>query len=104
MKTLESRREYWAGHVSAWRRSGLSQIAYCRDHGLVPRQLGYWLRREGVDGRDVNADALTLVPARVQPVRAAETLVLQNNGQGWQLTLPATVSTAWLAALLRGLS
>lgn len=102
MKTLESRRQYWVEHVSAWRRSGLSQVAYCREHSLVPRQLGYWVRRNGTDGRDVSADALTLVPARVQPAQA-DTLVLQN-GQGWQLTLPATVSTEWLAALLRGLS
>jgi len=102
MKPLESRRQYWVEHVSAWRRSGLSQIAYCREHGLVPRQLGYWVRRNGADARDVSADALTLVPARVLPARG-DTLVLQNS-QGWQMTLPPTVSTEWLAALLRGLS
>ena len=102
MKTLESRRQYWREHVSAWQRSGLSQAAYCRQHGLIPRQLGYWVRHGGADACDVSADALTLVPARVQPA-GGEALVLQN-GQGWQLTLPATVSMEWLAALMRGLS
>ena len=102
MKTLDSRRQHWGKHVSTWQRSGLSQAAYCRQHGLIPRQLGYWVRRKGADAGDISADALTLVPARVQPAQD-EALVLQN-GQGWQLTLPATVSTAWLAVLLRGLS
>jgi hypothetical protein len=69
---------------------------------LVPRQLGYWVRRNGADGRDVRSDAVTLVPVQVQPARS-DTLVLQNS-QGWQLTLPPTVSAEWLAALLRGLS
>jgi len=102
MKTLESRRQYWHEHVVAWQCSGLNRAAYCREHGLIPRQLGYWVRRTGADGGDVSADTLTLVPVRVQPVRA-DALVLQN-GQGWQLTLPTTVSTEWLAALLRGLT
>jgi transposase-like protein len=102
MKTLKSRRQYWREHVGAWRRSGLSQAAYCRQHGLIPRQLSYWVRRTKADGCDVGPDALTLVPARVQPAQP-EALVLQN-AQGWQLTLPATVSMEWLAALMRGLS
>jgi len=102
MKILESRRQYWEEHVSTWQCSGLSQAAYCREHGLLPRQLGYWVRRNVTDDRDVSADALTLVPARVQPARG-DALVLQSV-QGWQLTLPTTISTEWLAALLRGLS
>ncbi|MHB1953010.1 MAG: IS66 family insertion sequence element accessory protein TnpA [Sulfobacillus sp.] len=104
MKTLESRRQYWRGHVNAWQRSGLSQAAYCNAHGLVARQLGYWIRNMPAS-HGVEAHALTMVPARVlHPLPVdAQALVLQN-AQGWQLTLPATVSTAWLAALLRGLS
>ncbi len=102
MKTLHSKRQYWHEHVSAWRRSGLSRAAYCGQHGLVPRQLGYWVRHSQTDGGDVGADALTLVPTRVRP--AQDDILVLQNGQGWHLPLPATISTAWLAALMKGLS
>ena len=40
-------REYWSGHVAGWRRSGLSQKAYCEQHGLVRGTLSYWVSRLG---------------------------------------------------------
>lgn len=107
MKTLESRRQHWREHVSAWRCSGLSQAKYCRQQGLVARQLGYWVRCNAIDERDVcgvSSDALTLVPARVQATQTEALALVLQNSLGWQLTLPATVPMEWLAALLRGLS
>ena len=35
-------RKFWSEHVEAWRRSGLTQQAYCRSHRLTKGTLGYW--------------------------------------------------------------
>jgi hypothetical protein len=43
-------RAFWEGHVRDWRRGGLSQTKYCREHGLSKHGLSYWKRR--LDGDD----------------------------------------------------
>jgi hypothetical protein len=35
-------REFWGRHVTGWRASGLTQVAYCRRHRLLKGTLGYW--------------------------------------------------------------
>lgn len=103
MKTLESKRQYWQEHVAAWRRSGQTQVDYCLQHGLVPKQLGYRVKKDRPQDTVGNrTPAVTLVPVQLQEATCAD-VVLQNAG-GWQLTLPSGVSADWLASLLRGLS
>ncbi|MGD9660574.1 MAG: hypothetical protein AB7U63_04815 [Porticoccaceae bacterium] len=53
---------YWAGHISAWQRSGLSQGAYCRRHGLSQSSLGYWRRRLETTANEKAAPFVTIVP------------------------------------------
>jgi hypothetical protein len=31
--------------VEAWKTSGLTQIAYCREHGIIFSQFNYWVRK-----------------------------------------------------------
>ncbi len=40
----EEKRNHWANHVMAWRRSGQTQRDYCRRHDLKLHQLTYWIR------------------------------------------------------------
>lgn len=42
-----SNEEKWTAHVSAWRASGLSGAAYCRENGLKISSLRYWSSRLG---------------------------------------------------------
>jgi len=39
-----ARREWWAVHIEAWQRSGLSQRRYCRTHRLTDTTFTRWLR------------------------------------------------------------
>jgi hypothetical protein len=39
------KRQFWKSHVEQWQQSGLSQRAYCRNHGLKPDRFYYWRRR-----------------------------------------------------------
>ena len=98
METMHARREFWARHVQAWRDSGLTQAAYCRQHALKPRALGYWIRCSRQ-----TAASLTLVPLTVQGQSCTGELRLQH-ASGWQLALPAGVDATWLAGLLRGMA
>ena len=40
----KARREWWSIHIEAWRRSGLSQRAYCRRHRLDQGTFARWLK------------------------------------------------------------
>ena len=44
------RRDFWQAHVKAWSESGLTQRAYCQEHGLSEAQFSHWkprLRKKG---------------------------------------------------------
>ena len=48
-------REYWSGHVQAWRSGEQTRAAYCEQHDLSYGAMGYWvrkLRREQSGGDD----------------------------------------------------
>lgn len=42
---FQEKRRFWEGHVHGWRSSGLTQAAYCREHGLRIKSFGYWKRK-----------------------------------------------------------
>ena len=98
MSMSDERRQFWLGHVQAWRASGLTQVAYCQQHGLKPKAFSYWSRQQ----RQGNPP-LTLVPVAVRPSSAHGELRLQHSS-GWQLVVPTTRDSGWLAALLRGMA
>ena len=39
------RARYWQRHLDLWERSGLSQAAFCRRHGLKAVTFGWWKRK-----------------------------------------------------------
>jgi lambda repressor-like predicted transcriptional regulator len=43
MAEQESRDEHWAGVITEWRSSGLSQKEFCRRRGIAERALNNWL-------------------------------------------------------------
>ena len=96
MMDRDGNREFWLGHAQAWRESGMTQGAYCEQHGLKLSTLGYWSRRDKVAVKRV-----TLVPVKAQE-GGSPSLVLRG-ATGWQLSLPPGVPSEWLAQLLRAL-
>ncbi|MCP5246042.1 MAG: IS66 family insertion sequence element accessory protein TnpB [Burkholderiales bacterium] len=86
-------------HIKAWQASGLSQVAYCRDHGLNSKTFGNWLRVY----RDVQKHnpRISLMPVTIRTTApAADHLKLRCSG-GHTLELPADVSPQWLGELLK---
>lgn len=92
----------WGVHIAAWQGSGLSQAAYCRQHGLSMAYFSQRLRvRRAAAAVGVGQ---ALIPVRVEPAVSAGEPVVLNWGQGQRLELPASVSPRWLAELLQCLS
>ena len=58
------RERKWRGHLAAWRKGGLSQAAYCRQHGLTQNDFSWWKRE--IARRSVAA-APTFVPVNIAP-------------------------------------
>lgn len=44
-KDLDGKKKYWEKQVEAWRRSGLSQVEFCQEHGLSRWGFLYWRRK-----------------------------------------------------------
>ena len=44
---MTERARYWQRHLDRWGRSGLSQAAYCRRHGIKAVTFGWWKRKLG---------------------------------------------------------
>ncbi len=42
---MNERARYWQRHLDRWERSGLSQAAFCRQHGLKAVTFGWWKRK-----------------------------------------------------------
>ena len=41
-KELQSKRDYWQGHVNSWKTSGLSQKAYCKQENISSSTFSSW--------------------------------------------------------------
>ncbi len=89
--------EHWREQVEDWRASGLSQIAYCEQHGLNIKSFRRWRTKL----QRTAATALTLVPISVGAPVSAPAIRLHSPG-GWRIEL-ATANPTWLADLVRQL-
>ena len=86
-------------HIKAWQASGLSQVAYCRDHGLNSKTFGNWLRVY----RDVQKDnqRTSLIPVTIRTTTTPSDYLKLRCSGGHTLELPADVSPQWLGELLK---
>jgi len=99
-------RARWEEHVSAWSRSGLTQSAYSREQGLLPKTFSAWVGRVKKASAQP-PEALTMVPVMVKGFGSravsASAIHLQHHS-GWQLQLPANVPAAWPGNVLKELA
>ena len=101
MSKQSERAAHWRAHVEQWRRSGQTQSAYCAEHGVSKKSLGYWIRQWRQAAAQRPDRALTLVAARPPvaidpPVQAGGGLSLRSPS-GWHLEFGALPPASWLA-------
>ena len=91
------RERKWREHVRAWRKSGLSQAEYCRQHGLMPHDFSWW--KGEIARRDSRAPAF--VPVQVAlPQTAPYAFELELSG-GRVLRFDAGVDPMALNTVVR---
>jgi len=104
--------ERGAAKESPWREligrqvaSGLSVRAFCRQEGVGEPSFYFWRRKIRTrDAEPAPAATPAFVPAVVREVpRGAESILVEWD-PGLRLRLPATISAAWVAALLRAVA
>lgn len=44
-KEKDGRRKSWEKHIRKWEQSGLTQVEYCRKHGISDKCFVYWKKR-----------------------------------------------------------
>ena len=86
-------------HIETWQTSGLSQVAYCRQHKLNSKTFSNWLRI--YHSQNVAPAAPTLIPIEIKSTASPSGSLCLRCSQGHTLELPADVSPQWLAELLK---
>lgn len=99
-------RAYWEEQVEAWRKSNLTQVAYCRMHTLNIATFGTWVARSKQQSSE-GIKPLTLIPVVIRqdeqppsPSPTLPSLCLRHTG-GWELQLPTDVSPLWLGQVMK---
>ena len=100
---------YWSEHIEAWHRSGLSQGAYCRRHGLSQSSLSYWRKRLGATDDGEVASCVTIVPvpllasAQADMTTAPEP-ILVHVGNAFRIEIRGDFAAPVLEKLVRTLT
>jgi len=93
--------EHWLTHIAAWQSSGLSQAAYCRQHQLTYATFSARLCEFRAQAKLSPPVPPVLLPIQVQSPPLPAVGIILHHGKGHRLELPSSVSTSWLAELLR---
>ena len=90
-------RKDWEGLIARWRTSGMSMLAYCREHHISYTQLVRWRRR--IEG-EAAAKPLTLIP--MVPKASTGGIVVRLPG-GVRIEVERGFDAGLLAAVVRAL-
>jgi hypothetical protein len=97
---VESKREYWQGHLRQQKTSGLSQRAYCRKEGLSISQFCYWHRKaQTVDSPQVSS--FVEVPVKLTAVSQGSVEIVVDGR--YTVRVGAEVSERQLVRVVRAL-
>ncbi len=94
---------WWKPHLDGWRNSGLSQAAYCRQHGLSLSCFGYWHRTLAPmpEHASVSASMPAVVPIVVGDATLTDDRIEVRLPNGLQVILPTGLDPARLVSTIR---
>ena len=96
------RREFWAEHIAAWKDSGQSKWAYCRERGLNASSFSRWSKR--LEERPPGGEGPRFLPVRLSAPSAEGPGVELRLPTGWVLRIEGGADPGWVAHLARALS
>ena len=95
-RTKEENISYWQSHVEAYRKSGVSQRAYCRQQGISFWTFNPWKRKLESRGEEVQEIPRDIV----QRLSPAEKEIELSLGDGIRISIPDRFSEETLRNLL----
>jgi hypothetical protein len=78
MADAKSGQRYWEGVIGRWRVSGVSMLAFARDHKVSYTQLVRWRRRIEAGGQ--TKPGVTLIPVSAMPDRGSGVVIRVGGG------------------------
>ena len=96
----EKRIEYRQQMLAEYRASGMTQKAFCREHGIALSTFGYWLRRERERENGPSA-MVQLHPAKENSAGNRGGALRIRGSRGLELEVDLPVSRKQLAEILQ---
>ena len=96
---------FWRRHLAAWKRSGVSKAAYCRQHGLCANTMSTWCTRlnKTKDTQSPPAFVQVVQPESVPVARDSLDILKIRFPNGCTVDVPTAVSPStirlWLEEL-----
>ncbi|MGE5946473.1 MAG: IS66 family insertion sequence element accessory protein TnpA [Betaproteobacteria bacterium] len=95
---MDSKAAFWRRHLAAWRDSGQSQAAYCRQQDVSLPCFGYWRGKLGAV-----PSAKALLPIVVSQVSTPMDRMAVDLPNGLQVHLPVGSDAAQWVPMIRAL-
>lgn len=99
MESKEQRQQRWQGICDRFRRSGMTQTAFCEQNGIKQHQLYYWLPRTLEDESVSRMQDLVCVGSVDLPIRHSVLRIRVGSTAVSELELPADETV--IATVLR---
>lgn len=93
------RMEQWRQIIQDCQKSGLSNKAYCEQHGISEKTYYYWLRKL----RRLAMEQAAPQIMKLEPEQEGQVEKMYIRYRGGELTLPAETDIEAIAAILRAL-
>ncbi len=94
----QAKQIFWKRHINEWRKSGISQVQYCRQNKLSTQSFTYWKMRLS------QRSSISFVAVQVKPEKqinagnSAELVLLKD---GYRIEIKEGFNPAALADVLR---
>ncbi len=81
----------WQRHLEIWRKSGQTQVEYCRINNLGVKTFGYWLRK---DRKSNNPTPLQLIPVTLSAEPLMKSVEKSSSGSYFKFSDRARIEIA----------
>ena len=94
-------RQRWLAHIDSWKRSGLTQKAFCQQHGLGLASFHRWRAIAMREGKPADSSVVTFLPVNVVEPGAADLTVVINDSL--RIEIPVGFDLATLRQVVQAL-
>ena len=95
--------EYWRLHIEGWRKSGLSQVDYCRSNDLSRHRFTYWKCKGDKKTKHTTFIPVLHKPSKITPIISNTAPLKVLIGDRYRIEIGDGFSSDTLSRLLHSL-